>query len=64
MTESFFMSPQPPSMQLTPRAGLFSAACLALISVRVWIGARPLFSASASGICSRASAKALKLRQT
>ena len=46
-------------MQLTPRAGLFSATCLDLISVRVWMGAIPQFSARARGICSNASAKAL-----
>merc|ERR1711971_551322 len=47
-------------MQLTPRAGLDSATCLALISERVWMGARPQFSARARGICSKASANALK----
>lgn len=45
--------------QSMPRKKLDSLTCLALTSVMVWIGFRPLFSASAIGITSRASAKDL-----
>ncbi len=45
--------------QFTPKAGFLSATCWDFISVRVPIGSRPLFSASASGMDSKASAKAL-----
>ena len=46
------------SLQLTPKAALFWATWLALISVNVLIGSRPEFSAKAKGTASRASAKA------
>ena len=44
--------------QSMPSDGLFSATWRALISVRVWIEDSPEFSAKASGMDSRASAKA------
>lgn len=45
--------------QSMPRKELFSLTCLALTSAMVWMGFRPLFSASAIGMTSRASANDL-----
>lgn len=42
--------------QSMPRKGLLSLTCLALTSVMVWMGFRPLFSAKAIGMTSKASA--------
>mmetsp|Transcript_2997 Transcript_2997/g.10764 ORF Transcript_2997/g.10764 Transcript_2997/m.10764 type:complete len:261 (-) Transcript_2997:920-1702(-) len=52
------MSLTPESMQSTPRRGLPSATCRAFTVATVDMGARPLFSASAIGMSSSASAKA------
>ena len=46
-------------VQSIPRAGLLSFTCLARTSVMVWMGFMPLFSARATGMTSKASAKAL-----
>jgi len=45
--------------QSIPRRGLFSVTCRDLTSASVWMGDRPLFSASASGTLSRAEEKDL-----
>ena len=50
----------PLSEQLTPIAGFFSLTWAALVSVKVWIGSRPEFSARERGMASRASANARK----
>ena len=49
----------PFSKQSIPSRGLFSLSWRDFTSASVLIGGRPLFSASARGIDSRASAKAL-----
>ena len=48
----------PLQRQSIPREGLFSATWRDFISVKVWIGLSPEFSAKASGIDSNASANA------
>jgi len=53
------MSPSPWLRQSIPTLGLFSLVCLALASATASIGQRPLLSAKAVGIYSKASAKAL-----
>uniref|UniRef100_A0A6B0V5X8 Putative secreted protein n=1 Tax=Ixodes ricinus TaxID=34613 RepID=A0A6B0V5X8_IXORI len=53
-----FMSLVPFPRQSMPRQGFPSLAWRAFTSVRVWIGARPEFSARAKGTLSRASANA------
>uniref|UniRef100_A0A6B0UXP3 Putative secreted protein n=1 Tax=Ixodes ricinus TaxID=34613 RepID=A0A6B0UXP3_IXORI len=53
-----FMSLVPFPRQSMPRQGFPSLPWRAFTSVRVWIGARPEFSARAKGTLSRASANA------
>mmetsp|Transcript_6126 Transcript_6126/g.11306 ORF Transcript_6126/g.11306 Transcript_6126/m.11306 type:complete len:261 (-) Transcript_6126:910-1692(-) len=55
-TFCFFMSLVPFCLQSTPRCEHFCSICALRTEARLGIGASPLFSARAIGICSRASA--------